>query len=75
VVFPRAGTQSPADAPTGLASRDAGVTGLAVRSLEAIRVLGTEGVADAPVGSISLTVDTVGVDLQQDRDAAACRRS
>jgi hypothetical protein len=32
-------------------------------------LLDTEGVGDALVGCISLPVDPVGVDLEQDRDA------
>jgi len=32
-------------------------------------VLGAEGVGDALVGGVGLTVDAVGVDLEQDRDA------
>jgi hypothetical protein len=34
-------------------------------------VLGTEGGGDALVGGVSLTVDSVGIDLEQDHDAVA----
>jgi hypothetical protein len=40
-----------------------------------LAVLGTEGVGDAPVGGIGLTVDAVGVDLQQDGDPCPARRA
>jgi hypothetical protein len=40
---------------------------LAVRA--GLGVLGTDGVGDAPVGSVGLTVDAVSIDLEQDGDA------